>query len=335
MINWGYDSTYSTILPWAKRGFLFLLVLTAFFNPWLSTILLAVYAFMLVLKTAALVAGVQWHYQHGEKSLDKLIDAEKQIGDTADGFARRAIVYDELKKTPVKYAPFGTMDFKWLRLSDEKMKSDQFCERVFGYGSQLVRDLSFGYEFQVIAVSLLLFSRPFSTGMVHDLVAQTAGILLLATTLAMGLEILVGNIVMRDRYSHFFHLRLATADADLTSKSRLLRELFNFSRLVFHALVAVTITCMTYYVTHGDRSFKGIDTPIPTGQLLNSLTERFSMFGEFVAFSITTFSTVGYGDVAPDVLGSRLIVAVVHIITVAFVLFVLQILLNLHVKQSD
>jgi hypothetical protein len=143
----------------------------------------------------------------------------------------------------------------------------------------------------------------------------------------MGIEILIGNAIMGKGYSRYFHMDLQRTPHDLSDGKQLVREIAHFSRLVLVAVMALSGICLTYYATR--YSFNGILTPIPTDTAtFEALSDRCRLFCEFLAFLLTTFATVGYGDVHPTGIISRLLVAGIHLLTMSYILFLLQILLS-------
>jgi len=106
----------------------------------------------------------------------------------------------------------------------------------------------------------------------------------------------------------------------------LLGELSHFVRLVAVTLIAVATICLTYYVTQ--KVFCEILTEIPSGRSWSDILNRLKRFVEILSFAVTTFSTVGYGDVHPNGIVSRVIVMAIHCLTLSYILVLLQVLLN-------
>lgn len=88
-------------------------------------------------------------------------------------------------------------------------------------------------------------------------------------------------------------------------------------------MLVISATCTAYYVMFG--GFHGLWTAISRSSgCCELIVERFGLWVEFYYFATTTFCTVGFGDINPDALGSRILVTFTHFLTFGYVLFLLQ-----------
>lgn len=297
--------------------------------PNLSHILLLIVVVAVVLKLLAISAGIAWISRRGP-------DAFKEIRNPSDRANRsRQLIYDTFDKSDVWFAPFGVNDWRWRKLIDDDLSSPVRHRRIRGWFLRTLRVCYFRFESQAIVTAIILTLIPYTgdneISTVPEGLACVLGCVALVNSFLMGLEILIGNALLKNEYHLYFHFGFDRSPFP-SGGSQLLREIGHFIRLILFSLIVVAATCFTYFACRG--SFCGILTSPPSNSGYLELENRLRLFCEFVAFAMTTLSTVGYGDVHPTGIISRLLVAVIQFLTFSFILFLLQVLLTFHAQNG-
>jgi|GEM_PF-6209319 len=306
-------------------------------TPSLSFLWLSICILLAILKVLALTAGVHWIFAKGEDSVPHFQERESPLTEESTKSDRNDVVYQVLATSDIRYAPFGVMDWKWFKKIDLWIHDSNKACRFKGIILKLLRTIFFRFEAQIILGAITLTLIPYSRdGVISTFTEFLSCVLVIFIFLEivlMGIEILFGNTLMQMNYSRYFHLGLSRKPYDPTHGKVLLREIWHFSKLVFHTLIGISVICFTYYSCRG--GFKCIETSMAPGRIpIDELEPRLHLFIEFFSFATTTFSTIGYGDVHPTGITSRLFMAVIHLLSISFILFLLQILLAYHVHSD-
>ncbi|SFJ70708.1 potassium channel family protein [Planctomicrobium piriforme] len=287
----------------------------------------------IALKMLATAAGNNWIWRFGCDAVGDLKKAEATLPENAKRSVRAKIVYDYIDRHRGWWTPFGLLEWKWRAIIDRGLESHSCCTYSFcGVALSVLRLLLFRFEALMVAVAAVLVMAPYSADGEFRKVTSppewlAMGIIvpLIPLVILMGMEILIGNAIMGRGYSHYFHLQLLKPAAK-TSSHEFLNELFYFTRLLFFSVIGLSAACFAYYACRG--SFSEIIGGPPTGLGSSEYLQRVKLFMQFFSFVLVTFSTVGYGDIYPTGAGSRLLVGTIHLLSMAYLLFLLQVLLS-------
>lgn len=322
--------------------FVYLLVIV----PSFSDLFIGALALVMIFKLWALLDGIGWLWNAdarvrarlsaADAALDHPQHPEPNAGNNAAAEPTaeqcQAIVFSELERTAFGRYPCGVMDWRWLKTIDS-YRTDKKTIRAFFL--QFLRDTFYRFESLVVYAVLALIFRSYKQHLEDnlspgDMLSIALSFMSSCLVIAMATEILVGHVMLDYGYSRYFHRKLVHRPRE-TSRT-LLRELWHFSRLVALSLCFIASACQSYYATFG--GFHGIATKGFGGATIATLWERLSLFAEFFSFVCTTFATVGYGDVFPDTIATRLIVSAIHLYTMAMVLVLLQVVVSGRSRDS-
>ncbi len=278
---------------------------------------------LLFVKSLQLASAIWWILHHGEKATKEFFNMEANIAMRPD--LSRDIRIGEFRKVQFAYFKANGPKTAILGLLDWKL-------RVSGSTIDWLRYYFFRFNTQSLLASLvLLFTASPSDAQVaftpHELRIIVLGALLLLNCFIMGAEILVGNALMGKGYSRFFHPESGRLFTSSSHGMHHLQEVVNFSRLALTTLIAIASTCTAYSIMYHGFNGTSVEVTLPAGGI-QWATQRILLWLEFLYFATTTFSTVGFGDIHPNGVGSRALVTIIHFLTFGYVLFLLQTILG-------
>lgn len=320
-------------------GFAAILWLTIAKSPEAQVIWLGILLFILALKAAALRAGLIWIWVHGQSVLNTWVIKDEDTPEDATEFARRQIVFGELQVTdcaqPVAWSPLGVIDWRWLKAVDEFRASSSPCRQLCGDFLSCLRDLFFRFESLMVWAALFLICRDYGSSQEWSIASASAeaaslliSLMVVCLICMMSIEVLIGNAILKPGYSRYFHRRIGDGRVNWNDRRVLIVEVRHFARLAAFSLLALAAVCQSYFATWS--GFHGISTCKLRweGVFLDNVSGRLELFVQFLSFVVTTFATVGYGDIYPNSSMSRLLVGVVQIVSMGMILVLLQVVLT-------
>lgn len=278
---------------------------------------------LLVLKSVQLIGAMVWIQRQGEEATKTFREKENELIEQPelDTESRKQIFRNYM------FDWFETHEPRWalLGLADWKL-------RVRGSLLDWLRELFFRFNTQSVLGSMVLVLAPSPTkgpwpDCLNRWLLVGIGATLMLNCFLMAAEILVGNALMGRGYSRYFHPDSSQLFTRPSLGRQHLTELINFSKLSLASLVVIAAACTGYFVLFG--GFIGLSIAATVlSYSCEWICQRLGLWLEFFYFATTTFCTVGFGDIHPNGLGSRVLVTAIHFLTFGYVLFLLQTLVG-------
>ncbi|MFT5326407.1 MAG: hypothetical protein ACI8P0_004282 [Planctomycetaceae bacterium] len=289
---------------WSAVGWMFLFVCIAIF-PSTQVPAMLILVIILTSKSISLLDGIYWIWDNGLQATIELRTKEDHPNN-ATATERRALLFDEFAESPRQISLFGVFDWRWF----QQIESCGIAGGLRPTISTILywsRNVLYRFEALMVLSALALVWRPYSGGKwgASEWIAAVMGLVVIVNVTFMAVEILFGNVIMGPGYDRYCHRRVEEPICSKTTDGReLLRSVWNFVRLIAFSLIAIAALLHSLHAADSHKGFCGIR--------VDSATSRPEAYGEFIAFTLTTFATVGYGDVYPQTLKSRLMVAFLH-----------------------
>jgi Ion channel. len=292
-------------------------------------VLLAFMLLLLLAKTVQLAASLVWIWRYGEVAGNDFEDEERRLwlaGLEPEKVRAKVseFIFGRFEKTEPRWALAGLLEWRYRGVINTWPDP---MDRRLGY---FLHDLFFRFNSQgILGAMLLVSSAPaLATGSVagHRLLCCAVGVALMVNCFVMATEVLVGNTLMGSRYSRYFHFQFEAFPSAPTPRKRQLHDIISFSTLALVTLAVIAGVCSAYQAMFG--GFCGLSTGITGASGWDHAIERAEVWAEFFYFAATTFCTVGFGDIHPATLGTRVLVTAIHALTFGYVLFLLQTLLG-------
>lgn len=294
--------------------------------------LLLVITILLSLKLLQLIGGTSWILAVGERATQDLVRYENCLEPNLDVTQRIDTIDAELNRQfaniAIRCSVFGMRDRAILDFANRLINNDQHrLVRFFGTLMFYLHDLFFRFKTLSIfaMISLVAFATPMDASSPCWIITALlciVGLLTICMCYIMAGEIMIGTAIMGSGYSRYFHKQYRHFPIPPTSGRRHLNELVHFTELALVTLVVISGVCAAVYIMFG--GFAGLNEATHDYHG----TQRILVWLHFLYFATTTFCTVGFGDIHPTALYSRILVTAIHFLTFGYVLFLLQTLLS-------
>jgi hypothetical protein len=281
-----------------------------------------------ILKLTAILNAIRWLLNHGRNYRDKYLN--KQLPST------RAQYYRALKRCQGKFFPFGFKDFELHRYIEKtgRYRGLQHICLPLARLSQAVL-LRFNRLTLVATIYLLIssdligikwFDWPL-TGEQHLDVSIILVLIILITNIFLSVEAIHSYAILGS-YAISFHLLSPERDR-WSGGTLILVELKVFVQRVVSTICAGSIAC---YVTH-------LQFRVLTGSIVEptafDLLNRLKILLQCIYFTVTTFATVGYGDIQPKNGLGQLVAFLIIAQSFALVIIVFASLLSSRQQETN
>lgn len=294
------------------------------FGAWVASPMLFFLEILLLAKIFALAKGVSWIWHRGSSALTELRSMDEGTASESPAMRRIAICRffeKEQQDAPGAYqAPLGLFDCSWRKRVDELTTEGKTGKSAFRH---YLREFTFRTETLLILTACTLigcsFLGDYLTG--NGSWCVRAGVLALAVVALMACEMLVGNVLMGQLYSRYCHFHFTDEPLNSPQEHGRVRQIINLFTFIVIFVFAMSSVCQVYFEAFGG---------FTAGKQL-SAEANISKFGRtiaFLSFAWTTFTTTGYGDIAPDQAESRLLVILIQMLSAGVVLVLLQVMLT-------
>lgn len=306
IIGWGMTAAVVAVFP-------------ALYLP--GMIILAV---ALTSKAASMIFAIGWIWHSGQRFVLNFQEWESERARSESELQME--LFTRLDIASSAFPPFGIFDCRWFKQLNE-WNSRGGLSRTLAVLLQWVRHVFYRFEaLMVLSTLALIFHPDLPSNLPIRCLAAAISVGVAINITAMGLEVLVGNVIMGPGYDRYCHRHLKdNPEIEESEGHALLISVRNFARLAGFSLMAVAAV---FQSLHAQAEYKGFaGTNWEEFQHISPY-DRLREYGEFAAFTMTTFATVGYGDVHPDKTWTRLCVAYLHLLGMGMILVMLQLLLT-------
>lgn len=274
----------------------------------------AILTALLLMKLLGILNGIRWMFNLGEHICDQL-NAELVLhGSQLDReflhklFIERRAAF---RAAPVRWGywfPFGVMDTYW-EPEPRWLQSQSLLERTWHVSHRAI----FRVRSLVVLLAMAAILIPHRSVLHVDWMAAPS-VLVLFLTMAMGVEIAVGNLLLGAMNARF--VRGLIFDCHPATKARPFAEIL---QLLYLVTLAGATASYLWYAVHGPEVFN-IAAPLD----MESVAGRLSAFATFAYFAVGTLATVGYGDIVPASPGCRALLIIYHLLSLGVLVFSIQ-----------
>lgn len=269
-------------------------------------------AILTLVKCTALYGGIRW-----------LLSGDR-LPDTVDVTSYEQLVR-AFAKCDETLTPFGITDAR-LRLQIFELGRRRKWLATLAIW---LRDTLFGFNSLAVFGAITLSLWPLRDGQFSGdkVVAISLISVLLVMTLLMGLEVLIGQTMLRKQYSFCMHFAACNRPELAEKEGKGLLLLYEMKQTLIFAVC--TVVCGAAVFWSGFSLWGGFDE-VSTCRHITSASIGTCIAGyfEFLYFALTTFTTVGFDDIAPTSWWSRTIVCYFELLGLGYILFLVNIVVG-------